>query len=276
MRQISQALAVALALSGCAQPMLELHEPDTQQLFHAKRSLNSTTLAEPRRPLTLEAIEDGLRHAFARVVVSATKVCMEMEPTMTDLRCDEAISKPEISGDEAVNAYADQFDTITLNAGLLLEVRVEAELAAVLAHEYAHVMLGHIEKKYRNAMAGMAIASGLAGIYAAKTGANPETFAESWQRAGALAGSRAYSPEMEIEADRLAVYILKEAGYPPTAMRDVIVRMHRIVPERRRGAFAPKRVGFLETHPSNDRRIAHILSAIRDAKAGVPLRARRN
>ena len=154
----------------------------------------------------------------------------------------------------------------SLNAGLLLEVRVEAELAAVLAHEYAHVMLGHVEKKTRNAMAGMAIASGLAGIYAAKTGANPEAFAESWQRAGALAGSRAYSPEMEIEADRLAVYILKEAGYPPTAMRDVIVRMHRIVPARRRGAFSPKRVGFLETHPSNDRRIAHILSAIRDAK----------
>ena len=155
-------------------------------------------------------------------------------------------------------------------------MRVEAELAAVLAHEYAHVMLGHVEKKTRNAMAGMAIASGLAGIYAAKTGVNPEAFAESWQQAGALAGSRAYSPEMELEADRLAVYILKEAGYPPTAMRDVIVRMHRIVPARRRGAFSPKRAGFLETHPSNDRRIAHILSAIRDAKAGVPLKARRN
>ena len=29
-------------------------------------------------------------------------------------------------------------------------------------------------------------------------------------------GSRAYSPEMEIEADRTAIYILKNAGYSVT------------------------------------------------------------
>ena len=29
---------------------------------------------------------------------------------------------------------------------------------------------------------------------------------------------------VELEADRLAVYILKEGGYPPTAMRNAIVR----------------------------------------------------
>ena len=78
MRQISQALAVALALSGCAQPMLDLHEPGNQQLIQAKQTLSGTTLAEPRRPLTLEAIEDGLRSAFAHVVVAATKLCMEV------------------------------------------------------------------------------------------------------------------------------------------------------------------------------------------------------
>ena len=105
------------------------------------------------------------------------------------------------------------------------------------------------------------------------TKTNPRKYSDSWMRAGILAGARAYSPEMEIEADRLAVYILDEAGYPPTAMRDVIVRMHRIMPASKRKVSSPTRAGFLDTHPSDDRRIAHILSAIRDVRAGVPLEA---
>lgn len=78
---------------------------------------------------------------------------------------------------------------------------------------------------------------------------------------------------VEIEAVQLAFCILKEGWYPPTAMRDAIVRMHRITLSKRKRGFPRGRVGFLDTHPSNDRRIAHILSAIHDVRADVTVEA---
>lgn len=38
------------------------------------------------------------------------------------------------------------------------------------------------------------------------------------------------------------------------------------------GLFGLRKVGFLQTHPSDHRRIAHILNAVRDAEVGVPLK----
>ena len=94
---------------------------------------------------------------------------------------------------------------------------------------------------------------------------------DTYQRLGIMAGSRAYSPEMELEADRLAVYILQEARYPGLAMRDALVRLHHLKTSPVASGALVGRVGFLETHPSDDRRIAHILSVIRDVAAGKPL-----
>ena len=58
-----------------------------------------------------------------------------------------------------------------------------------------------------------------------------------------------------------------------SAIRDAIVRMYRITPSKRTRGFPPTRVGYLDTHSRNDRRIAHIRSAIRDVRAGVPVEA---
>lgn len=98
-------------------------------------------------------------------------------------------------------------------------------------------------------------------------------YTQRWMTVAMIVDGRACSPEVEIEADRLAVYILSDAGDTTTAMRDTIVRMHRITPPKRKRGYSPSQVGFLDTHPSNDRRIAHILSAIRDVRAGVPVEA---
>ena len=220
-----------------------------------------------------------LDRVFGPVRASAIDVCRRLNAESASgfsgpARCVEVlISEVTLyTRERAINAFADEYDDIGVFAGLIKTMGTDAELAAVVAHEFSHIMLGHIEMKKKNALGGMAIATGLAGVFSYYSGVTDQKMYQQWQRTGMLAGSRAYSPEMEIEADRLAVYILKEASYPPTAMRDAIVRLHRAKPPRRKGMFSPRRVGFLETHPSNDRRIAHILSAVRDANAGVPFR----
>lgn len=45
--------------------------------------------------------------------------------------------------------------------------------------------------------------------------------------AGAAIGSTAYSPEMELEADQLATYIVREAGYDVTEAGKLFIRMTR-------------------------------------------------
>ena len=46
-------------------------------------------------------------------------------------------------------------------------------------------------------------------------------------QAGAVAGRIRYSPEMELEADQLATYIVREAGYDLRAARKLFIRMAR-------------------------------------------------
>ena len=264
------ALSAVLILSGCAKPVLDVPEPSAIYGVRAQAALRNTRLDAP--PRTVSWLRgDGLERVINPVRRSAYELCKRQ--AMTSNGCADVLtSKVTLYTQEhSINAYADRNHDVGVFAGLVKVAGNDAELAAVMAHEFSHIMLGHVEKKTKNALVGMTLATGLAGAFAASTGANPQSFGRSWQNVGLLAGSRAYSPEMEIEADRMAIYILKEAGYPPTAMRDVIIRMHRAKPVRTKGRPSPRRVAFLETHPSNNRRIAHILQAIRDVESGVPL-----
>ena len=157
-------IAVAVGLSGCAKPVLDLPEPDAAQRTSAKSTLNTTVLAKPRRPFTFEGIKDGYFKADSRVVIAVNRVCRRLKPTMKDLRCDAAIKKmPHVYRSEQINAFADEYDNIGVSSVLLVKVRVEAELAAVLAHEYAHIMLGHVKKMISSAVTGRAIAGALRG-----------------------------------------------------------------------------------------------------------------
>ena len=173
--------------------------------------------------------------------------------------------------DADMNAFADIENNVGFTGGMVHYAGSDQEIAAVYAHELAHVMYGHVDKKVSNAMVGALIGGGIAWVLTRDAGPNydHQTTADMME-AGAEIGSLAYSPEMEIEADRTAIYIMANAGYSPDSMRDIIVRLHRHQDGRIGGH--PNGVGFLTTHPSDDRRIAHILSAIDDVEYGVPLR----
>ena len=187
-------------------------------------------------------------------------------------RCDDFANLPYPAmqyDPETVNAYADQHDRIVVYSGLVDTLGVQDELGAVLAHEYAHVLLGHVDKSMTNATVGGLLAPVLLGGLSLATGVEfqPDTYVSAADL-GMAAGSRVYSPEMELEADRLSVYLLEEAGYDVTAMRDALIRLHRAKASAESSGLGT--VGFLQTHPSNDRRMAHMLRDINDVLAGLP------
>ena len=272
---LSRVLLFAFLFGGCATPVLDLPEPTTHQFAEARRLLDHDQLfpvASYRLPQRdWESYANASAATVERVRNAVARFCGR-----THLgRCDKfsTFPKPTLVHDlETVNAYADHQDRVTVYTGLMDKIGVRGELGAVLAHEYAHVLLGHSKKKQTNMLTGGAVLLGLMGGLAAATGRNfdPSVYQNATDL-GMFLGSRAYSPEMELEADRLAVYILDEANYSIRAMRDALIRLHRTKASVRSSGTSA-RVGFLETHPSSPRRIAHMLTTIEDVKAEVPWR----
>ena len=270
LRILSVILVVAGLVSGCGTPVLNISEPSKEEKSSARQSLGKVKIPPPRRipasemQATIERVEDPIRKA-------AFEICHEL--ILPEERCQNVLASDlkVMTKDQDMNAYADYQNNVGFTGGMIHYSGSDEELAAVYAHELAHVMYGHVEKKINNTLMGMIIGGGIGLVLASNAGPYyDDQISYDLINAGAAIGSVAYSPEMEIESDRTAIYILEEAGYPPDSMRDVIVRLHR----HQDGTIGghSNGVGFLQTHPSNDRRIAHILSSIDDVKSGVPLR----
>jgi len=118
-----------------------------------------------------------------------------------------------------LNARADG-RYVQVTSAIAAYVRDDDELAAVLAHEFAHNILGH-----RSRLDSAGVQRGFLGNF----GRNAQRIRET-----------------EVEADRLSVYLLERAGYDPAAAVRFWTR------------FGPRGLNFLgsPTHPNWQRRIA--------------------
>ena len=264
-----------LSFTGCAKPVLELTEPLDEHQLAAQQLLRDGQVGPSRNIAHIDMLPTVDR-VLGRVTDAAYEVCVELQ-LEEPVRC-ELMATSDVTvylGERDINAYADQDNNVGIYGGLVSAMGTDAEIAAVLAHEYAHIMYGHVNRKFQNAAVGAALAGMLMAIGQANASEYDAEAVQSAAALGAAVGSRAYSQSMEIEADRTAVYILQRAGYPVTAMRDVVVRMKQEKTRRSQSGLFGGKVGFLQTHPSNEARVAHILSAIEDVNAGVPLQVAR-
>ena len=152
----------------------------------------------------------------------------------------------------SVNAFAGPGGVIAVNAGLIVITESESELAAVLAHEIAHVTQRHIAQLIeRSRLASLTTLAGVfAGILIATQ--NPQagqaTLAAS--AAGAQHAALSYSREKEMEADRTGMELLHRAGFDPRA---VPTFFERFLDWQR---FMSRPPEFLSTHPVTVSRIA--------------------
>lgn len=124
---------------------------------------------------------------------------------------------------------------------LIAEARNRDEIAFVLGHETSHHIEGHIGRARQSALAGQALAGALAQL-----GGADEVGVRRAAEIGLAVGSRRFSKEFELEADRLGTIITARAGFDPL-----------------RGAAFFNRLPdpgdrFLGTHPPNAARIATV------------------
>jgi predicted Zn-dependent protease len=152
---------------------------------------------------------------------------------------------------EEINAFAAPGGTITLSRGLVRLCENEEELAAVLAHEIAHVEQKHglrAIKKSRLTSAFTALA--MAGAAEAGGGDLREltsTFGASITDITGTLMNSGYSRDFEFAADRRAIEILSLTGYSPDGLIKVLEKMD--------SALKPGGLDFAKTHPSPSRRI---------------------
>ncbi|MDN3517100.1 M48 family metalloprotease [Aquisalimonas lutea] len=160
----------------------------------------------------------------------------------------------------AINAFAMPGGYIGINRGLIEETRSESELAAVMAHEIAHVTQRHIARRMANSEGtglqtlGIILAAILMGTQDAQMG----SAAAIGGMAGAIQQQLNYSRAHEREADNMGIRILADAGLDPEGMPRFFERLARATRHQQR---PPE---FLSSHPVTESRIAESRARARE------------
>lgn len=153
----------------------------------------------------------------------------------------------------AINAFAVPGGYIGVHTGLLLAARNEAEVAAVLAHETAHITQRHIPRLIAQSrrLSGPALAALLASVLIAASGGQGGEAAIALATAGLAQHELNFTRSFEQEADRIGMTILNTAGYDARAMPAFFEQM-----EIQSRLYENNLPEFLRTHPITGRRIA--------------------
>jgi len=154
-----------------------------------------------------------------------------------------------VDSDE-INAYAVPGGYVFITTATLEFIQNEAELAAVLAHEIAHVSDRHIVK----ALDIRADDESMTAMVSKIVGGNSESasviFLQAVDHALTILFSKGLQWEDEYEADEQAVFLTAFAGYDPSAYPRLLIRLDE--------APGQKRIELGKTHPPLAERVKRI------------------
>ncbi|MCJ8275671.1 MAG: M48 family metalloprotease [Bdellovibrionales bacterium] len=152
-----------------------------------------------------------------------------------------------VVNDQKPSALSTPGGFIFISKAMFSSLESEDELAAVLAHEIAHIELKHAEdiiKKQKK--------TALVTDFLAKEGKKqmgdkkvPDEVYSWGSRSISSVINAQFEQAQEVKADRRALMTLKKAGYLPKALYDVLSRMKG-------------ETSFLSRHPSSESRVSRI------------------
>lgn len=162
-----------------------------------------------------------------------------------------------IVDDDRINAFTDGI-RLVFNLGMIRFAESDWELQLVFAHELAHVVEGHIDKKLGNALIGAVID----GVITGASGYYSNTFSNL--------GLSAFSQEFEREADYVGLYIMARSGLDTAQAANFWRRIAAESPLQN-----SKTAPFARTHPAAAERFANIEATHEEIQhkiqAGLPL-----
>jgi len=146
----------------------------------------------------------------------------------------------------SVNAFALPGGFLYITRGLLILANDESEIAAVLAHEMAHVSSNHGIERRKQANANT-IAERVVSDVVTNDVAGKVAKASSARRLAV------FSQEQELQADAVGIKLIGKAGFDPFAASRFLVSMERYSSLRR--GDKSKTNDMSDTHPSTPRRV---------------------
>lgn len=134
-------------------------------------------------------------------------------------------------------------------SGLFLRTRDEAQLAAVLGHEFTHYQERHSLRLFRNVKDKTNAAAWLSFVPFGSVAS-----------LGIVASIFSFSREMERDADEGSVKLLANAGYDPAAASRIWAEIlaEDQATEAERGRKKSKNRGLFATHPASEERMADL------------------
>lgn len=248
--------ALFLALVACATPTTQRPAYSTQE-FHSEQQAQAASAKQVReggfndqKTYTAEeiaALSTRLEPIAARVEKASETLCA----AMGGRQCSFAVVlDPNQKG---LNAHADG-QRVVIYPAMVDFARDDTQLAFVIAHEFAHSIMGHVASQQKNVAIG-----GILGtlVDAAAQSQGYET-GGTFGKIGAQQALLRYSPAFENEADYVGLYILARAGYAienaPGFWREMSL-------------LAPQAIYTTSTHPNNPARTVAMQKAVVEIRA---------
>jgi predicted Zn-dependent protease len=165
-----------------------------------------------------------------------------------------------------VNAFAAPGGLILVTRGMLKCCKSEDALAAVLAHEIAHVQAQHglraIKRDRLTSAFTILATEGAKNLGGAQLAELTQAFEGSVSDVASTLMNSGYSRQLEEEADRNAVTIMRRVGYDPHALVSMLNEMQK--------QLKPGGLDFAKTHPDPQDRLQGIEALAGPGQSAAP------
>lgn len=250
------ALGCALALSGCL------------SYEHAKPPEASVPLPPPRAAASQPAESPEHRRLIALFGGEYRAPATEHYLNEVLARLAVATGTPgeayrvTILNTPAVNAFALPSGNLYMTRGLIALANDGSEIAAVMAHEIAHVMARHASLRAELEKRSEVISKAASVIQNREKGEEVQ--------ANARLTIASFSRQQEFEADQMGVRVIAKAGYDPYGASRFLASLGHSTALRTSllgQSSTSERLDMMATHPSTPERVAQTLAAARQISA---------
>jgi predicted Zn-dependent protease len=258
-------LCAATALAPVSQPLAQVRMPalgddgDEGLSVAAERRYGEQIMREVRRDAAY--LDDPVLLAYVQSLWDRLVVAAERRGDIGQELRAQFPWELFLVRDRSVNAFALPGGYVGVHLGLVALTGTADELASVLAHELAHVSQRHIARSAASAsrQGALSLAAMLLGVIAASRANSPDLAqaAIAGGQAAVIQGQLNFSREMEREADRIGLAVLREAGFAPTGMARMFEKLEQASRLNDAGQYP-----YLRTHPLTTERVAETRSRV--------------
>jgi len=147
-----------------------------------------------------------------------------------------------------INAYSAPGGYIFITKGAIDAMQDESELAAVLAHEVAHITEKHIVKEFKIKGTEKSATAGVSRLLGSSKSSAQALFSQAVDNAVNKLLDKGFKQKDELDSDRVALLLLANTGYDPSALSRYLKRIKKSTKKEKK----PKHKA---THPPTTKRI---------------------